>query len=80
MTFFITNEIIDRLKSDVRFRQGLAYSLGVVDQAINNFLKKYTETPFANSNLTKKAALEFFKMEGYTEEQVLTKEIPAFNS
>lgn len=77
MTFYIKNEIIDQLKNDVRFKQGLAYSLGVVEQAINNFLKKYTENPFANSNLTKKAALEFFKSQGYDEDKVLTQEIPA---
>lgn len=80
MTFYIKNEIIDRLKSDIRFKQGLAYSLGVVEQAINNFLKKYTENPFANSNLTKKAALEYFKNEGYDEEKVLTTENPALKS
>ncbi|QWA38844.1 hypothetical protein [Chryseobacterium sp. ZHDP1] len=78
MTFYIQKEIIEHLETDVRFRGGLAFSLGVVDRAIYNFILKYKEKPFANSNLTKKAALEYFRTEGYEEDQVLTQEIPVF--
>ncbi|WP_418124302.1 hypothetical protein ACNFU2_06640 [Chryseobacterium sp. PTM-20240506] len=77
MTFYIKKEIISRLESDVKFRLGLSFALGVVPQAVYNFVKKYNEDPYPNSNLTKKAALEFFKMEGYEENQVLTEKIPA---
>ncbi|MET3035852.1 hypothetical protein ABXT08_07120 [Chryseobacterium sp. NRRL B-14859] len=80
MTFYIKKEIIHRLEEDVKFRLGLAFALGIVDRAIYNFLKKYKEDPFPNSNLTKKAALEYFKNEGYDEDQVLTQEIPALTS
>lgn len=78
MTFYIQKKIIEHLETDKRFRGGLAFSLGVVDRAIYNFILKYKDQPFANSNLTKKAALEYFKTEGYKEDQVLTKEIPVF--
>jgi len=78
MTFYIKKEIIELLETDKRFRGGLSFSLGVVDRAIYNFILKYKEKPFANSNLTKKAALEYFKTEGFEEDQVLTQEIPVF--
>ncbi|WP_278380949.1 hypothetical protein [Chryseobacterium arthrosphaerae] len=80
MTFYIQKEIIERLETDVRFRGGLAFAMGVVDRAIYNFLLKYKEKPFPNSNLTKKAALEYFKTEGYNEDQVLTENMPALTS
>lgn len=80
MTFYIQKEIIERLETDVRFRGGLAFALGVVDRAIYNFLLKYKEKPFANSNLTKKAALEYFKEQGYSEDEILTENIPAITA
>jgi hypothetical protein len=79
MEFYIKEEIIHKLESDVKFRMGLAFALCIVDRAIYNFIKKYKEAPFPNSNLTKKAALEYFRIEGFDEEQVLTNEIPVFN-
>lgn len=80
MKYYIKAQIIDKLDSDIKFRIGLAFALGIVDRAISNFLKKYKENPFPNSNLTKKAALDYFESEGFNEEKVLTKEIPVFKS
>ncbi|WP_300685490.1 hypothetical protein [Chryseobacterium sp.] len=76
MAFYIKNEMIQRLNKDGKLRIRLAAALEVSDRAVYDVVKKSQKKPIANSTFTKKAALDFFKMEGYEEDSFLTNEIP----
>lgn len=80
LSFYIRREILIRLKQDIPFRVGLALALGVTERAVYDTIKKCMENALSNSSFTKKAALKYFEQHGYTEEEVLTEEIPAIHS
>lgn len=77
MLFYIQPKIIKKLDEDGHLRTKLAVAMMVTERGVYNMVKRYIEKPAPNSNLTKKAVLEFFKTEGYSEDEILTKDKPA---
>lgn len=73
MAFYIKNEMIQQLNENGKFRIRLAAALEVSDRAVYDIVKKSLKKPIPNSTLTKKAALDFFKQEGFEEDSFLTK-------
>lgn len=77
MDYYVKKVIVQKILDNVTLRTRLAAALGLGERTIWNFCKNYLEKPIPNSNLTKKAALEYLDSEGYAEKDVLTTEIPA---
>lgn len=74
---YIKKQLIIRIIEDVKFRERLASALGVKNRAVYNQALRYRDNPTPNSNFTKIVAIEFFKSEGYTDDQILTEDISA---
>lgn len=70
MLYFINSDIINKLNDDIHLRTRLAASMHITERAIYNVVKKYLVEPVPNSSLTKISAINFFKEEGYTEEEI----------
>lgn len=77
MSYFVKMPIIERIKDDVSLRLNIAVALGIMERAVYNHVLKYKKEPFPNSNFTKAAVVKYLISEGYTEDEILTKEQPA---
>lgn len=66
----LTQPIIDRLLTDTIFRRETGIALGVNE----NTVKHLAVENRPNNNLTKIAAIYYFKSKGYSEKQILEKE------
>lgn len=71
---YVRIQLIIRIIEDAKFRERLASVMGIKNRAVYNQALKYREKPVENSNFTKIVVIEFFKKEGYLEEQILTKD------
>ena len=63
----VTQIIIEKLLNDTKFRLNTALALGVTERNVYNLAKSNSD------NLTKAAAVEYFKSTGLTEDEILEK-------
>lgn len=63
----VTQIIIEKLLNDTKFRLNTALALGVTERNVYNLAKSKSD------NLTKAAAVEYFKSTGLTEDEILIK-------
>lgn len=71
---YIKITLIQRLISDVQFRNELAEVLGVTSQAIYTMAKRYINDPFPHSNFTRIAVIEFFEKYDYNRDHFLVQD------
>ena len=64
----VTPLILEKLLNDKNFRLNTALALGVSERNVQILAEKNSD------NLTKAAAIEFYKSTGLTEDQILVKE------
>lgn len=64
----VHNIILEKIKNDLTFRLQLALALNISERQVQNLGKKNSE------NLTKYKAVEFYKSQGLTEDEIFEKE------
>lgn len=77
MNIYIQQIVIDNLLKDNSLRMRLALELNCTEQAVLKMAQKSNSMDIPNSSLTKLAAIEFFRAEGYTDEEIYYKNEPA---
>ena len=64
----VSNIILEKIKDDLTFRLQLALALNISERQVQNLGKKNSE------NLTKYTAVEFYKSQGLSEDEIFEKE------
>lgn len=77
MEYFIKQSIIKKLNEDASFRMKLAIELQITERGVYNIVKRYINNATANSTLTKLAAIEFFRSEGFDDKEIFFTKSPA---
>lgn len=67
----VSQLIIEKLLNDKNFRLNTAIALGVTERNVQILAEKNT----VNSNLTKMAAIEYYKSTGLKEEEIFEAEV-----
>lgn len=64
----VSKEIIEKIINDRDFRLNTALAMGITENNVRNLAKANS------SNLTKYAAVKFFKSKGFTESEIFNKQ------